>query len=101
MKGGSSSLTGEYHSSALFETYSRRHSGGQCVQVTGSNGKSTCVLAADQSPEDARVDTLLQAYKNRTPLVLIAGEGYEQLPWKIGCAYAVLGWCAHPFLTHG
>lgn len=49
-------------------------------------------LQADQSVTDARVDTLLHAAEQRTPIVLIAGEGYELLPWKLGCAYVVLGW---------
>lgn len=49
-------------------------------------------LQADQSGSDARVDSLLQCAKNRTPLILIAGEAYAKLPWKMGCAYSILGW---------
>ena len=68
-------------------------SGGQCIRTTDAFGKKgNPVLAADQSDQDARVDALLQAYKHQTPIVLIVGGGYEGLPWRLGCAYAVLGW---------
>ncbi|XAO26948.1 hypothetical protein I312_105789 [Cryptococcus bacillisporus CA1280] len=69
------------------------HGGGQCICAKlpdGTQGPPT--LQADQSPTDARIETLLQAAERRTPLVLIAGKGYEQLPWKLDCAYVVLGW---------
>ncbi|OXG39367.1 hypothetical protein J010_07025 [Cryptococcus neoformans] len=69
------------------------HGGGQCIcpkLPDGTQGPPT--LQADQSPLDARVETLLLAAERRTPLVLIAGEGYGQLPWKLDCAYVVLGW---------
>ncbi|KAK4686891.1 hypothetical protein P7C73_g3236, partial [Tremellales sp. Uapishka_1] len=62
--------------------------GGQCVKTR--EGK--VVLQADQSPSDARVATLLQAAAKRTPIVLLVGEGYALLPWKLESAYAVLGW---------
>ena len=58
----------------------------------GYGRKSDPQLSADQSSDDARVDTLIQAHLNRNPLILIAGEGYEHLPWSLSCAYAVLGW---------
>jgi len=38
------------------------------------------------------VDTLLNAYRNYTPVVLLAGEGYSALPFALGRAYVVLGW---------
>ena len=67
--------------------------GGQCVRTTDSRGrKGEPALQADQASTDARVDTLLQAYHNRTPLILIAGQGYDGLPWRLPYAYAVLGW---------
>ena len=67
-------------------------SGGQCVRTVKLDGTPVVSLQADQSPTDARVDALLQCEKNRTPIILIAGEGYAQLPWKLPQAYAVLGW---------
>jgi hypothetical protein len=84
----SSSHMGE-HQVTFFELTC---SGGQCVRVTDPKGRPVVSLQADQSPSDARVDTLLQAAKHRTPIVLIAGAGYDNLPWDLGCAYAVLGW---------
>lgn len=67
--------------------------GGQCVRITDSLGrKGEAALQADQSACDARVDTLLNAYRNRTPLILLVGDGYESLPFSLGCAFAVLGW---------
>ncbi|ORX36285.1 hypothetical protein BD324DRAFT_651527 [Kockovaella imperatae] len=70
------------------------HGGGQCTRIEEDHPcrQNQAVLAADQSPTDARVETLINAWKRSTPIVLIAGEGYQQLPWKLGCAYAVLGW---------
>ncbi|WWC99165.1 hypothetical protein V866_006060 [Kwoniella sp. B9012] len=69
------------------------HGGGQCVrmlQLDGTPGPAT--LQADQSRSDARVDTLLLAHERRTPILLIAGKGYEGLPWQLDCAYVILGW---------
>ncbi|ORY29498.1 hypothetical protein BCR39DRAFT_588274 [Naematelia encephala] len=63
------------------------HGGGQCILIDGE-----AVLAADQSPSDARVDTLLAAAQNKAPIILIAGTGYALLPWSLDCAYAILGW---------
>ncbi|WVR03962.1 hypothetical protein IAU60_000961 [Kwoniella sp. DSM 27419] len=69
------------------------HGGGQCVQTLTPDGRAgPAALKADQARSDARVDTLLTAYERRTPIVLIAGEGYDHLPWTLGCAYVVLGW---------
>ncbi|ODO06332.1 hypothetical protein L198_01564 [Cryptococcus wingfieldii CBS 7118] len=69
------------------------HGGGQCICPKLPNGKQgPPVLQADQSRSDARVDALLTAAERRTPIVLIAGEGYKELPWKLDCAYVVLGW---------
>ncbi|TYJ58787.1 hypothetical protein B9479_000623 [Cryptococcus floricola] len=63
------------------------HGGGQCICPKLSNGKQgPPVLQADQSRSDARVDALLTAAERRTPIVLIAGEGYKELPWKLDCA---------------
>ena len=68
-------------------------SGGQCVKTTDSNGKpGPSSLAADQTSEDSRVDALLNAFRNHTPMILLAGEGYEALPFSLGRAYVVLGW---------
>ncbi len=68
-------------------------SGGQCFRTTGQNGcNNEAALQADQSPTDARVDTLLRAAGNRTPIILIAGKVYDFLPWNLEYAYAVLGW---------
>jgi len=69
------------------------HSGGQCVKTTdrfGQPGKPA--LAADQTASDSRVDTLLNAFKNHTPFILLAGEGYGALPFALNRAYVVLGW---------
>ncbi|KAK8861420.1 hypothetical protein IAR55_002239 [Kwoniella newhampshirensis] len=69
------------------------HGGGQCIRkvnLDGTPGPTT--LQADQSSSDARVETLLTAHHKRTPIILIAGAGYEFLPWKLECAYVVLGW---------
>ncbi|WWC87705.1 uncharacterized protein L201_002597 [Kwoniella dendrophila CBS 6074] len=69
------------------------HGGGQCIRTTDSDGKpGPAALQADQSRSDARVDTLLRAHERRTPIVLIAGKGYDGLPWELDCAYIVLGW---------
>ncbi|WWD16674.1 hypothetical protein CI109_101104 [Kwoniella shandongensis] len=69
------------------------HGGGQCVQTRNLDGTpGPATLHADQSRSDARVDTLLNAHERRTPIILIAGAGYEFLPWKLSCAYVVLGW---------
>ncbi|ODO09256.1 hypothetical protein I350_02856 [Cryptococcus amylolentus CBS 6273] len=69
------------------------HGGGQCICPKLPNGKQgPPVLQADQSRSDARVDALLTAAERRTPIVLIAGEGYKELPWNLDCAYVVLGW---------
>jgi hypothetical protein len=68
-------------------------SGGQCIQTLYDDGrKGPPALSADQSPTDARVDTLLHACEAKIPVILIAGEGYGLLPWRLGCAYVVLGW---------
>ncbi|KLT45974.1 hypothetical protein CC85DRAFT_239597 [Cutaneotrichosporon oleaginosum] len=55
-------------------------------------GKVSVSLAADHTRSDARIDTLILAAQRRAPVILLAGEGYALLPWKLGCAYAVLGW---------
>lgn len=68
-------------------------SGGQAVRTTDAQGRPVLSLAADHTSADARIDTLLQAAERRIPIVLIAGEGYALLPWHLGCAYAILGWC--------
>ncbi|WVQ79028.1 hypothetical protein IAT38_001120 [Cryptococcus sp. DSM 104549] len=69
------------------------HGGGQCIRTTLPDGRpGPAALQADQAPSDARVDTLLNACERRTPIILIAGSGYEGLPWTLDCAYAVLGW---------
>lgn len=69
------------------------HGGGQCICAKLPDGtQGPPILQTDQSPLNARIETLLQAAERRTPLVLIAGEGYRQLPWKLDCAYVVLGW---------
>nr|XP_019050222.1 hypothetical protein I302_00647 [Kwoniella bestiolae CBS 10118]OCF29152.1 hypothetical protein I302_00647 [Kwoniella bestiolae CBS 10118] len=69
------------------------HGGGQCIRTLNPDGTpGPATLQADQSRSDARVDTLLLAYEKRTPIVLIAGKGYEELPWELDCAYVVLGW---------
>ncbi|CAK9783378.1 unnamed protein product [Cutaneotrichosporon oleaginosum] len=68
------------------------HGGGQAVRVTDAMGKVSVSLAADHTRSDARIDTLILAAQRRAPVILLAGEGYALLPWKLGCAYAVLGW---------
>ncbi|OCF32380.1 hypothetical protein I316_06050 [Kwoniella heveanensis BCC8398] len=68
------------------------HGGGQCIRTIDARGSPGVSLQADQSRSDARVDTLLNAYEKRTPIVLIAGAGYDDLPWQLDCAYVVLGW---------
>ncbi|WWC60152.1 uncharacterized protein I303_102716 [Kwoniella dejecticola CBS 10117] len=72
------------------------HGGGQCIKSPtcdiSSGAVATATLQADQSRSDARVDTLLLAHEKRTPIILIAGKGYEELPWSLDCAYVVLGW---------
>ncbi|OCF74843.1 hypothetical protein I204_03685 [Kwoniella mangroviensis CBS 8886] len=69
------------------------HGGGQCVRTLKPDGTSgPATLQADQSRSDARVDTLLLAHEKRIPMVLIAGKGYEGLPWELNCAYVILGW---------
>ncbi|WRT65553.1 uncharacterized protein IL334_002498 [Kwoniella shivajii] len=69
------------------------HGGGQCIRTMRPDGTPGPVsLQADQSHLDARVDTLLLAYERKTPIILIAGKGYEGLPWDLECAYVVLGW---------
>ncbi|WVQ73812.1 hypothetical protein IAR50_003393 [Cryptococcus sp. DSM 104548] len=69
------------------------HGGGQCICPKLPNGKQgPPVLQADQSRSDARVDALLTAAERQTPIILIAGEGYKELPWELDCAYVVLGW---------
>lgn len=67
-------------------------SGGQAVRTFDLKGNPVTSLSADHTRNDARIDTLLTACERRIPLVLLAGEGYALLPWKLGCAYAVLGW---------
>lgn len=62
------------------------------MRVLNAKGQLTVSLAADHTPADARIDTLIQAAKRHTPVILLAGEGYSLLPWELGCAYAVLGW---------
>ncbi|EIW66506.1 hypothetical protein TREMEDRAFT_74716 [Tremella mesenterica DSM 1558] len=62
------------------------HGGGQSTHHPST---ARVVLCDDQSSEQARIDTLLQAARNRTPIVLLAGEGYELLPWEPGCTYWV------------
>lgn len=82
-----SSLMGESN------TVSPDSRGGQCVRTTDSHGRlGQPALQADQSAADSRVDTLLNAHRNQTPIVLLVGEGYGSLPFSLGCAYAVLGW---------
>ncbi|BEI90583.1 uncharacterized protein CcaverHIS019_0306530 [Cutaneotrichosporon cavernicola] len=66
--------------------------GGQAVRVTDATGKVSVSLAADHTRDDARIDTLVLAAQRQSPIILLAGEGYALLPWKLGCAYAVLGW---------
>jgi hypothetical protein len=67
--------------------------GGHCVRPTLDDGQVLPpVLAGDQLVTDFRVATLVRAWKRRVPLVLIAGSGYELLPFKLNCSYAVLGW---------
>ncbi|BEJ13652.1 hypothetical protein CspHIS471_0308260 [Cutaneotrichosporon sp. HIS471] len=66
--------------------------GGQAVRVTDATGKVSVSLAADHTRDDARIDTLVLAAQRRSPIILLAGEGYALLPWELGCAYAVLGW---------
>ncbi|WVF67083.1 hypothetical protein IAT40_001828 [Kwoniella sp. CBS 6097] len=68
------------------------HGGGQCIRTVDPYGRPGVALQADQSRSDARVDTLLNAHERRTPIVLIAGAGYDFLPWQLDCAYIVLGW---------
>ncbi|WVQ94541.1 hypothetical protein IAU59_001620 [Kwoniella sp. CBS 9459] len=68
------------------------HGGGQCIRTTDPRGQQIVTLQADQSRSDARVDTLMNAHERRTPIVLIAGAGYDFLPWRLDCAYVVLGW---------
>jgi len=69
------------------------HSGGQCIRTSDQFGaKGNPVLCADQTASDSRVDTLLNAYHHRTPLILLAGEGYDALPFALNRAYVVLGW---------
>lgn len=85
-----SSRTGTYEARGRSVT---DDGGGQCVRTTDQFGaKGNPVLAADQMASDPRVDTLLNAYHHRTPLVLLAGEGYDALPFVLNRAYVVLGW---------
>ena len=67
--------------------------GGHCVRPTLDDGHVLPpVLAGDQIVTDFRVATLVRAWQRRVPLVLIAGSGFELLPFKLDCSYAVLGW---------
>jgi hypothetical protein len=69
--------------------------GGQCVRPTLNDGTTLPpVLAGDQSTTDFRVAALVRAWQRRVPLVLIAGSGYELLPFKLklNASYAILGW---------
>lgn len=62
------------------------------MRTEDAEGQTKVSLSADHTREDARIDTLMRAAETRTPIVLIAGEGYALLPWRLGCQYAILGW---------
>ncbi|WWC68776.1 uncharacterized protein I206_102711 [Kwoniella pini CBS 10737] len=70
------------------------HGGGQCIKNPNSESQTNipATLQADQSRNDSRVDTLLLAHEKKIPIILIAGKGYDELPWNLDCAYVVLGW---------
>jgi len=88
----SSYLTGKLPTTAKADSR-----GGHCVRPTLDDGQVLPpVLAGDQLVTDFRVATLVRAWQHRVPLVLIAGSGYELLPFKLTCSYAVLGWYVLP-----
>ncbi|GAC95641.1 hypothetical protein PHSY_003217 [Pseudozyma hubeiensis SY62] len=60
--------------------------------AAGSASQPKASLRQDQSASDSIIRALLHSARHRLPIVLIAGEGYALLPWKLACGYAVLGW---------
>ncbi|KAJ9476922.1 2OG-FeII_Oxy_2 domain-containing protein [Pseudozyma hubeiensis] len=66
------------------------HDGDDAAAHSASQPKAS--LRQDQSASDSIIRALLHSARHRLPIVLIAGEGYALLPWKLACGYAVLGW---------
>lgn len=90
-------LESSYLTGKLSCTSCAEDRGGHCVRPTLADGQVLPpVLAGDQLKTDFRVATLIRAMERRVPLVLLAGSGYELLPFKLNCSYAVLGWYVFP-----
>ncbi|PWZ02757.1 hypothetical protein BCV70DRAFT_146695, partial [Testicularia cyperi] len=49
-------------------------------------------LMDDQSDDAPAIRALLHAIHHQLPVVLIAANSYALLPFRLNCAYAVLGW---------
>lgn len=69
------------------------HGGGNAGCFKSADGIERSILKGDQNEDAARIATLLNAAKQRTPMVLIAGSNYSELPWRLKKQrYVVLGW---------
>ncbi|KAL7411268.1 hypothetical protein BDY24DRAFT_397237 [Mrakia frigida] len=74
------------------------HGGGKCIEFDSPSPSDPLVsvktvrLREDQSASDPRVSALLNSWRNRTPIVLVAGNNYQGMPFDLGCGYVVLGW---------
>lgn len=68
------------------------HGGGNAGNVK-TDGIDRSILKGDQSEDAMRITALLNAAKQKTPIVLIAGSNYSELPWRLNKQrYVVLGW---------
>lgn len=80
---------------SLFLRYKR---GGKCIEFDSPSPSDPLVsvktvrLREDQSASDPRVSALLNSWRNRTAIVLVAGNNYQGMPFDLGCGYVVLGW---------
>ncbi|KAI0266741.1 hypothetical protein BC834DRAFT_823305 [Gloeopeniophorella convolvens] len=76
------------------------HGGGKAEALHSRNGRREIQGPGDQLEDDLSVRALLNTYKNRRPLVLLADDSYALFPYELktqGYTYIVLGfyWITH------
>ncbi|KAL7410824.1 hypothetical protein BDY24DRAFT_168941 [Mrakia frigida] len=73
------------------------HGGGNSMEFFVSdpskpNNPPTRTFRLRQDQSSPTLDALLASARNRTPIILLAGSNYSEIPFELGCGYVVLGW---------